>query len=138
MIAQSGLRGFSEPLPLGTDARSVVRRIEALEQLMEGLFVVPLINRRIGLDVILDVIPVAGDTVAALMGLYMLWEARNLGMSKWQKTRMLGNIGFDWLLGLVPFGGAVLDFFFHSNTRNLRIIRRHLDRHHPGARTIEG
>jgi len=138
MIAQSSLRGFTDQLPLGTDSRSVLRRVEALEQLMEGLFVVPVINRRIGLDVILDVIPVAGDTVAALMGLYMLWEARNLGMSKWQKARMLGNIGFDWLLGLVPFGGAVLDFFFHSNTRNLRIIRRHLDRYHPGARTIEG
>jgi hypothetical protein len=58
-------------------------------------------------------------------------------MSRWQKARMIGNVGFDWLIGLVPFGGPVLDFFFHSNTRNLRIIRRHLDRHHPGARTIE-
>lgn len=139
MMAQaSSPRGYTDQLPLGTDARSVARRIEALEKLMEGLFVVPVINRRVGLDVILDVVPVAGDTVGALMGLYMLWEARNLEMSRWQRARMLGNIGFDWLIGLVPFGGVVLDFFFRSNTRNLRIIRRHLDRHHPGARTIEG
>ena len=28
------------------------------------------------------------------------------------------------------------DFFFRSNSRNLRLIRRHLDRHHPATATI--
>ena len=41
------------------------------------------------------------------------------------------------LLGLIPFVGAVPDFFFRSNTRNLRIIRRHLDKHHPATATID-
>jgi len=31
----------------------------------------------------------------------------------------------------------VPDFFFRSNTRNLRIIKRHLDRHHPGTAVID-
>ena len=30
------------------------------------------------------------------------------------------------------------DFFFRSNSRNLKIIRRHLDRHHPETAIIEG
>ncbi|HVM21966.1 MAG TPA: DUF4112 domain-containing protein, partial [Sphingomicrobium sp.] len=55
----------------------------------------------------------------------------------WQMTRMAGNIGVDWLLGLIPFVGAVPDFFFRSNTRNLRIIKRHLEKHYPGATTID-
>jgi hypothetical protein len=59
-------------------------------------------------------------------------------MSRWQITRMAGNVGFDWVLGLIPFVGAIPDFFFRSNTRNLRIIKRHLDKHHPGTRTVEG
>lgn len=50
---------------------------------------------------------------------------------------MAGNIGFDALLGAIPFVGAVPDFFFRSNTRNLRIIKRHLDRHHPGTAVID-
>ena len=50
---------------------------------------------------------------------------------------MAGNVGFDWLLGLIPFVGAIPDFFFRSNTRNLRIIKRHLDKHHAGTATIE-
>ena len=45
---------------------------------------------------------------------------------------MAGNVGVDWLLGLIPCVGAIPDFFFRSNTRNLRIIKRHLDKHHAG------
>ena len=104
---------------------------------MERLVVIPGINRPVGLDVILDFVPFAGPTAAAAIGAYLAWEARNLGISKWQVARMGGNIGVDWMLGMIPFVGAVPDFFFRSNTRNLRIIRRHLDKHHPAGATIE-
>jgi Domain of unknown function (DUF4112) len=120
----------------GTDPQAVRRRIEALEQLMEGLFVIPGTNQRFGLDVILDLLPFGGTVIAAVMGSYMAWEARNLGMSKTSMVRMAGNIGIDALLGVIPWIGAVPDFFFRSNTRNLRIIKRHLDKHHPGTVTI--
>jgi hypothetical protein len=122
---------------LGTDPQSVRQRIEAMEHLLERLVVLPGINRPVGLDVILDVVPVVGDIAAAALGAYIVWEARNLGMSKWQISRMAGNVGFDWLLGLIPFVGAIPDFFFRSNSRNLRMIKRHLDKHHPGTRTID-
>ena len=91
-----------------------------------------------GVDVILDVVPVVGETIAAGLGAWLVWEARNAGMSKWQMSRMMGNVGVDWLLGLIPFVGAIPDFFFRSNTRNLRMIKRHLDKHHPGTAVIEG
>jgi hypothetical protein len=125
------------PFPrLGSDPRSVRTRVEALERVMEHLFTLPGINRKVGLDVILDLVPVAGPTAAAVLGAYLAWEARNLGMSKTAVARMAGNIGFDWLLGMIPWVGAVPDFFFRSNTRNLRIIKRHLDKHHPETGTI--
>jgi hypothetical protein len=122
---------------LGTDPASVRKRIEALEKIMERLVVIPGINRPVGLDVALDFVPFAGPTAAAAIGAYLAWEARILGMSKWQLTRMGGNIGVDWLLGLIPWVGAIPDFFFRSNTRNLKIIKRHLDKHHAGTATIE-
>lgn len=125
-------------LPVGRDPASVRTRIAAMERVMEGLFVIPGTNRRIGLDVLLDLIPVVGTTIAAAIGSYLVWEARNLGMSKMQMARMFGNVGIDWALGMIPWVGAVPDFFFRSNTRNLRIIRRHLDRHHPGTVTLQG
>lgn len=122
---------------LAGDPASVRRRVEAMERLLERVVVVPGINRPIGLDVILDLVPFAGTTAAAALGSYLAWEAKNLGMSKWQLTRIAGNIGVDWLLGMIPFIGAIPDLFFRSNTRNLRIIKRHLDRHYPAGATIE-
>lgn len=123
---------------VGTDPESVRQRVEAMEKLLERMVVVPGINKPIGLDVILDLIPGVGDVAAAALGAYIVWEAKNLGMSKAQMARMAGNVGFDFALGLIPWVGAIPDFFFRSNTRNLRIIKRHLDKHHPGTRTIEG
>jgi len=125
-------------ISIGTDPASVRGRVEAMEHLLERVIVIPGLNRPIGLDVILDVVPVAGDIAGAALGGYMVWEARNLGMSKWQMTRMAGNVGVDFLLGLIPWVGAIPDFFFRSNSRNLRIIRRHLDKHHSGSATVEG
>jgi hypothetical protein len=122
---------------LGSDPQSVRTRVEAMERLHERAITIPGTKQTVGLDVILDLVPFAGSTAAAVLGAYMTWEARNLGMSKWQMSRMAGNIGVDWLLGLIPWVGAIPDFFFKSNTRNLRIIKRHLDRHHAGTATIE-
>ncbi|HEY7005239.1 MAG TPA: DUF4112 domain-containing protein [Sphingomicrobium sp.] len=123
---------------VGTDPQSVRQRVEAMEKVLERLFVIPGTKRSVGLDVILDVVPVVGDIAGAALGAYIVWEAKNLGMSKWQISRMAGNVGFDALLGLIPWVGAIPDLLFRSNTRNLRMIKRHLDKHHPGTRTIEG
>ena len=123
---------------LATDPQSVRQRVEAMEKVLERLFVIPGINRPVGLDVILDLVPIVGDVAAAALGAYIVWEAKNLGMTKWQMTRMVGNVGVDWLLGLIPFVGAIPDFFFRSNTRNLKIIKRHLDKHHAATATLEG
>jgi hypothetical protein len=126
------------PFPrIGTDPHSVRQRVEAMEALLERMFVIPGLNRPIGLDVILDLVPGIGDVAGAALGSYMVWEARNLGMSKWQMARMAGNVGFDFLLGLIPWVGAIPDFFYRSNSRNLRIIKRHLDRHHAATATLE-
>ena len=126
------------PFPgFGSDPQSVRSRVESMERLLERAFTIPGTSRQIGLDVVLDLVPFAGSTAAAILGAYMAWEARNLGMSKWQMTRMAGNIGLDWLFSLIPWVGAIPDFFFRSNTRNIRMIKRHLDKHHAGSATIE-
>ena len=121
----------------GQSPAAVRRRIEALEKLLEGIITIPGTNQRVGLDVILDLIPVGGSAIAAVMGSYIAWEARNLGMPKSTILRMAGNIGIDALLGAIPFIGAVPDFFFRSNTRNVKIIKRYLDKHHPSTIIID-
>lgn len=121
----------------GNDPASVRYRIETMEKLLERVITVPGTRQTVGFDALIGLIPVAGDFVAAALGAYMIWEARNLGMPRSAMVRMAGNVGFDWLIGLVPGVGDAADFFFRSNTRNLKIIKRHLDRHHPGTATID-
>ncbi|AUW60400.1 DUF4112 domain-containing protein [Sphingobium sp. SCG-1] len=136
-ISQDQFDRIARDLPgFGSDPASVRRRIEAMEKMLEGMFVLPGTNRRVGLDSIVGFIPVVGDIATAAMGAWMVWEARNLGMSKWQLTRMAANVGFDTVLGAVPLVGDVFDFFYKSNTKNLKLIRRHLDKHHPSTVTI--
>lgn len=135
---QTSARGMDLEFPLGNDPVSVTRRVETLERVLENAFTIPGLRRKVGLDAVVGLVPVAGDVVSALLGMYLVWEARNLGMSKWQLARMTANVGVDTLLGAIPVVGDAFDFLFRSNTRNLKIIRKHIARHYPHARVIEG
>ena len=129
---------IADSLPIGRDPASVRRRLEAVEGVLERMFVLPGINRPIGLDSIVGLIPVVGDIITASMGAWLIWEARNLGMSKFQLVRMMGNLGVDTALGAIPLVGDLFDFAFRSNSKNLRIVKRYLDKHHPSTMTLEG
>lgn len=125
------------PFPAGRDPVDVRARIYGLEKLLERAFVIPGTRIPVGMDTIVGLVPVAGDVVTGLMGLYLVWEARNVGASRWLQARMVGNVAFDTLLGAVPLVGDVFDFMFKSNSKNLRLLKRHLDRHHPASATID-
>lgn len=125
-------------LPTGTDAASVRARVTAMEKLLERSLVIPGINMPVGLDVLVGLVPVLGEIVTTAMGAYIVWEARNLGMSRWQQARMGANVLFDTAIGAIPVLGDVADLAFRSNTKNLRIILKHIDKHRPEARVIEG
>jgi hypothetical protein len=137
-ISQDQLDQIAKSLPaMARDPQSVRQRVEALELLLERSFHVPGTKIPIGLDSLVGLVPVLGDIVTAAMGAYMVWEARNLGMSKFQLMRMAANVGIDTLIGAVPLLGDMFDFLWRSNSKNLRIIKKHLDKHHPGTRIIE-
>jgi len=138
LAGTEALRRMGNELPLGNDPASIRLRVERMERLLERAFVVPGMRREVGLDAIVGLVPIAGDVVSALLGLYIVWEARNLGMSKFKLARMIGNVAFDTAVGAVPVAGDVFDFLFRSNSRNLKMILRHLDKHHPETRVIEG
>jgi hypothetical protein len=131
-------RPIGVQVPLGRDPHSVRARIEAMERLLERSFTVPGIRYQIGVDAVAGLIPVVGDFVGAAFGAYIVWEARNVGVPKWKLARMIGNVAFDTAIGAIPIAGDAFDFLFRSNSRNLKIVKKHLDRHHPATRVIEG
>lgn len=129
---------FRDNMPVGNDPASIRKRIEAMEAVLERAFVIPGVNYRVGLDSVVGLVPVVGDLITAAMGAYIVWEARNLGIPKWKLWRMAANIGFDTAVGAIPVVGDAFDLLFRSNTKNLKIIKKHLDKHHPESRVIEG
>jgi hypothetical protein len=136
--ANERFEAIAGQLPLGRDPQSVRRRLEAAEGVLERMFVIPGINRQVGLDAIVGLVPVLGDIVTTAMGAWLVWEARNLGMSKLHLARMVGNVGVDTVIGAIPVVGDLFDFAFRSNSRNLRILKRWLDKHHPETVVLEG
>ncbi|QJQ33537.1 DUF4112 domain-containing protein [Sphingomonas lacunae] len=116
---------------------AIRQRVEMLEMLLERSLTIPGTRFPIGLDAVAGLIPVVGDFITAALGGYLVWEGRNLGMSRWQLLRMASNVGVDALIGAIPLVGDAADFVFRSNSRNLRIIKRHLDKHHPATRIID-
>jgi len=122
--------------PAGRGPADVRARIYGLEKLLERAFVIPGTRILIGMDSIVGLVPVAGDVITGLMGLYLIWEARNVGASRWLQARMLANVGIDTAVGMVPLAGDLFDFLFKSNSKNLRLLKRHLDRHHPASAMV--
>ena len=118
-------------MPTGRDPAAVRQRIEMMERVLERSFTIPGLNMPVGLDAIVGLVPVMGDLISAAMGAYIVWEASNLGLPKWKLWRMAGNVAFDSAVGAIPVAGDVFDFLFRSNSRNLKIVKRHLDKHHP-------
>lgn len=129
---------ISFALPTGTDPASVRARVTAMEKLLERSFTLPGVNMPIGLDALIGLVPVLGDIVTTAMGAYIVWEARNLGLPKWKLARMGANVLFDTAIGAIPLIGDAADLVFRSNSKNLKILLRHIEKHHPETRVIEG
>ena len=114
------------PIDLTAREAELLEHLDALERLFDRQFRIPGIPVRIGLDSILGVVPVAGDTLSAGMSLYLIWLAHRIGADDRVKGRMLANAGFDYVLGLIPLVGDIGDVFFKANTRTVRILKEHL------------
>ena len=103
-------------------------RIEALARLMDVAFVLPGTNVRYGIDGLIGLIPVVGDLLTTAMSLWLVREARALGAPAHVVARMLGNVALDGVVGIVPFVGDAFDVMFRANMRNIRLLRRWMDK----------
>jgi hypothetical protein len=103
-------------------------RLDAVAKLLDIAFIVPGTNIRYGIDGIIGLIPVVGDIIATALSLWLVREARALG-APWHVTaRMLGNVAVQGVIGTVPVAGDAFDVLFRANMRNVRLLRRWMDR----------
>ena len=120
------MHGTSKLAPGGTG--DAVARVEALARLMDGAFVLPGTNIRLGLDAIVGLVPVAGDVISGIISSYLIWEARQLGAPKWLIGRMMANTLLDTTIGAIPVVGDAFDIIFRANMKNMALLRRHMEK----------
>jgi hypothetical protein len=127
-MAVSNTAMFEVLKATGPNRSETVARLDALAKLMDSAIAVPGTRLRIGLDSVIGLVPGIGDLASALISSYIIWEARQLGVPRWKIARMIANTALDTTVGAIPVVGDVLDVFYKSNRRNLKILRDHLER----------
>jgi hypothetical protein len=100
--------------------------IEWLVDLMDSRFTIPGTQIRIGLDALLGLVPVVGDSVTTLVSAFIFQRLRRYDLPWHMQARMVGNIFFDFALGAVPVVGDLLDIGFKANRANINLAKKHL------------
>lgn len=120
---------FGQGNPFGNLTREQrIARLEAIAKLLDVAFILPGTNIRYGIDGLIGLIPVVGDIITTAISLWLVREARALGAPWYITARMLGNVAVDGVVGLVPFAGDAFDVMFRANMRNVRLLRRWLEK----------
>lgn len=91
-------------------------------RLMDSAWRIPGTKFRFGLDPVIGLVPVLGDTATLIIGLGMIREAHRLNLGADVKARMAWNLALDWLVGLVPGIDIVLDTAVKAHTKNARLL----------------
>lgn len=107
---------------------ATLRRLERLAWLLDAAWRVPILNKRVGLDAVLDWIPGVGQVAAQGMAAYIVFEAFRHGAPPAMLARMAGRVGIDTLLSATPVIGWVGDMFYKANLANIAELRAHIER----------
>lgn len=110
------------------DRQRSLAEVQTLAWLLDNSIPVPGTGgRRFGIDAVIGLVPVVGDLVSGGLGLFVVWRASRMGLPRIVIARMLVNSALDFVIGAIPFAGDAFDFWFKASTRNLSIVRRHLE-----------
>ena len=115
----------------GTEVDRVrrLKRISRLARVMDTAIRIPVVGVRFGADSVMGLIPGVGDAAGGLIGLFIINEARKLGLPNHKLLRMVGNVGLDVAVGAVPLLGDVFDVYFKAHRRNADMILDHFPEH---------
>jgi hypothetical protein len=121
--------GHSTANPFGNLTREQrLARLDALAKLLDVAFILPGTNIRYGIDGLIGLIPVVGDIITTAISLWLVREARALGAPWHVTSRMLANVALDGVVGMVPLVGDAFDVLFRANVRNVRLLRRWMEK----------
>jgi len=101
---------------------ALLTRLEHESILLDSRFSIPGTRIRFGIDPLIGIIPIAGDIIGAAWSLRLIAIAHQLGTHPALMRKMLLIIAADFLLGLLPLVGPLIDIFYRSNMKNLALL----------------
>jgi hypothetical protein len=108
--------------------------IKSLSYLLDEQFRLPGTKFRFGVDPLINLFPVFGDISGFIISAGLLLAMAKKGASNKLVVLMCINIFLDATIGAIPIVGQIFDFFFKSNTRNLRLMNEYyLEGKHQGS-----
>ena len=110
------------------DYDAQLAHLERLADLLDSRWRIPGLGIPIGIDGIASIFPVVGDSATGVVSAYLVYQASRMGVPKSVLMRMAANTGVDWVVGSIPVLGTLFDIGFKANTRNVNLLRRHLER----------
>ena len=113
------------------DRHAEMARLSKLADLLDNQFQIPGTTIRFGLDSILGLLPLVGDSASALPAIYLIHRARQLGVPKSVVAQMAANLVVDFAIGAIPLFGDLFDITFKANRRNIALLQRHLQNQPP-------
>lgn len=114
-----------DPYQRGVPNKPGTGWIKTVSYLMDEQFKLPGTKFRFGVDPLINIFPVVGDMTGFLISAAMLLAIARHGASSKLVVLMSINIIIDSVIGPIPVIGHVFDFFFKSNTRNLKLIQEY-------------
>jgi hypothetical protein len=101
-------------------------RVRWLSNLLDERYRIPGTRYRLGPDGLLGFLPGIGDTIGALLSLYILFEAIQLGIPRTTLLRMVANIGLDTVVGAIPIVGDLFDIAWKANKKNIALVNAYI------------
>ena len=101
-------------------------QIDRLAKLMDGAVTLPIIGR-VGLDAVLDLVPVFGNFAGAAISLTLIARTLQYGPPPSLVSKMLSNVLVDVLLGAIPVIGPLVDIWWKANDKNAALMREFLE-----------
>ncbi|KAI9244266.1 hypothetical protein EDC94DRAFT_629791 [Helicostylum pulchrum] len=80
----------------------------------------------IGLDGIVGLIPGIGDVIGTAFSLQLVRTACQANLPKELIAKMMMNVFIDFMVGLTPIAGDILDILFKCNWRNAMLLEEYL------------
>jgi len=112
--------------------------LHSISRLFDDAIPIPGTSYRIGIDPLLGLLPAVGDYLGAIVSAYIVIQAAQMGTSNQTLARMVGNIILDTFVGTIPLFGDLVDVAWKANTKNIKLLEKHLSEPYRARKTDWG